>query len=167
MSRRHRIPERGDVAASLVAQLLGLSLTECEARQPAFSGRGFPKPDPTTGLDCIEAVDRWRMRHHPRSFPELTGAPTAPDAGAIMDDRHGPCDYRPVVNAFGADRVSYRNIVVPSMGRNLRVNAEVKAHAPSKLASCLGRLDVQIIAANALRAVRLSWPLDIATRASR
>jgi hypothetical protein len=58
MSRRRRIPPRGDVAASLVAELLGLSLTDFEARRPALREGGFPEPDSTTGLYCIEAVDR-------------------------------------------------------------------------------------------------------------
>jgi hypothetical protein len=87
MSRRRSIPARGDVAASLVAELLGLSLTEFEARQPALRERDFPEPDPTTGLYCIEAVERWRMRRHPRLFPELTSAPTAAHAGAVFDER--------------------------------------------------------------------------------
>jgi hypothetical protein len=87
MSRRRRIPARGDVAASLVAELLGLSLTDFEARRPALRERGFPEQDPTTGLYCIEAVDRWRMRRHPRLFPELTSAPTAAHAAAVFDER--------------------------------------------------------------------------------
>ena len=87
MSRRRRIPARGDVAASLVADLLGLSLTDFEARRPALRERGFPDPDPTTGLYCIEAVDRWRIRRHPRLFPELTSAPTATHAGTVFDER--------------------------------------------------------------------------------
>jgi hypothetical protein len=59
MSRRRRIPEWGDVAASLVAELLGLSLIDFEAWRPALRERGFPEPDPTSALFCIEAVDRW------------------------------------------------------------------------------------------------------------
>jgi hypothetical protein len=87
MSRRRHIPERGDVAASLVAELLGLSLTDFEARQSALRERGFPEPDPTTGLYCIEAVDRWRLRRHPQLFPELTAAAAAAHAGAVFEDR--------------------------------------------------------------------------------
>jgi hypothetical protein len=62
MSCPRCIPSRGDVAASLIAELLGLSLTDFEVRRPALRERGFPEPDPTTRLYCIEAVDRWRMR---------------------------------------------------------------------------------------------------------
>jgi hypothetical protein len=87
VSRPRRIPARGDVAASVVSELLGLSLAEFEARQSALRERGFPEPDPTTGLYCIEAVDRWRMRRHLRLFPELTTAPTAAHADAVFGER--------------------------------------------------------------------------------
>jgi hypothetical protein len=87
MSRPRRIPARGDVAASAVAELLGLSLADFSSREQALRGRGFPEPDPTTGLYCIEAVERWRMLRHPQLFPELTAAPTAAHAGAVFDQR--------------------------------------------------------------------------------
>lgn len=54
MSRSRRIPARGDVGASAVAELLGLSVPDFEARWPALRDRGFPEPDPTTGLYCVE-----------------------------------------------------------------------------------------------------------------
>jgi hypothetical protein len=57
------------------------------ARQSALRERCFPDPDPTTGLYCIEAVERWRLLRHPQLFPELTAAPTAAHAGAIFDER--------------------------------------------------------------------------------
>jgi hypothetical protein len=50
MSRRRRIPTRGDVAASLVAELLGLSLTDFKGRRPALRERGFPE-----GLHRLQA----------------------------------------------------------------------------------------------------------------
>jgi hypothetical protein len=87
MSRPRRIPERGDVPASAVAELLGLSLSDFEARRPALCERSFPEPDPTTGFYCVEAVDRWRLRRHPRLFPELTGSPTAAHAATVFDER--------------------------------------------------------------------------------
>jgi|ERR1700735_3726700 hypothetical protein len=111
------------------------------------------------------------MRRHPRLFPELTSAPTAAHAGAVFDERLGPFDCRPIVdaspaNGHAADRVSPCDIVAPSIGRDLRVNAKAKADGFSKLYSCLGRPDVQIVTANALLVVRTSWALEIATRAS-
>lgn len=87
MSRPRSIPTRGDVTATAVADLLGLSLPDFEAQHSALRERGFPNPDPTTGLYCVEAVDRWRLRRHPHLFPELTAAPTAAHAGAIFNDR--------------------------------------------------------------------------------
>jgi len=87
VSRPRRIPLRGDVNVSIVAELLGLSLPEFEARRPELRERDFPDPDPTTGLYCIEAVDRWRLRRHACLFPELTTAPTAAHAGAVFDAR--------------------------------------------------------------------------------
>ena len=71
----------------MVAELLGLSLTDFKARQPALRERGFPEPDPTTGLYCIEAVDRWRLRRHSNLFPELTAAPAAAHAEAVFGER--------------------------------------------------------------------------------
>ena len=85
--RPRRIPERGDVSAGLVAELLGLSLADFDARRAVLHERGFPQADPTTGLYCIEAVDRWRLRQHPQLFPELTAAPAAAHAGAVFDER--------------------------------------------------------------------------------
>jgi hypothetical protein len=87
MSRPRRIPPRGDVSASTVADLLGLSAADFETRLPALHERKFPHPDPTTGLYCIEAVERWRLLRHPQLFPELTAAPTAAHAGTIFDER--------------------------------------------------------------------------------
>jgi hypothetical protein len=87
MSRPRRIPLRGDVTAAAVAELLGLSLSDFEARQPALRQREFPEPDPTTGKYCIEAVDKWRLRRYPHLFPELTSAPTAAHADSVFNDR--------------------------------------------------------------------------------
>jgi hypothetical protein len=87
MSRPCRIPDRGDVARSLVAARLGLSLLEFEARLPELERRGFPQPDETTGQYCIEAVDRWRLRRYARLFPELTVAAGAVDARAVVKER--------------------------------------------------------------------------------
>ena len=87
MSRPKRIPARGDVGKSAVAELLGLSVSDFETRWSALRERGFPEPDPTTGLYCIEAVDRWRLIRHSQLFPELTTAPAAAHADAVFDQR--------------------------------------------------------------------------------
>jgi hypothetical protein len=87
MSRPRRIPDRGDVPASSVAERLGLSLSEFDARRHELEQRGFPPPDETTGRYCMEAVDRWRLRRHPRLFPELTTTPAATHAEAVFGER--------------------------------------------------------------------------------
>ena len=61
-------------------------LTLKRGYQP-FTNENSPHPDPTTGLYCIEAVERWRLLRHPQLFPELTAAPTAAHAGTIFDER--------------------------------------------------------------------------------
>jgi hypothetical protein len=87
MSRPRRIPTRGDVPESAVARLLGLTIADFRARRAHLRDRGFPEPDPTTGLYCIEAVDRWRLGRHARLFPELTAMPAAAHAQAVFTDR--------------------------------------------------------------------------------
>ena len=87
MSRRRRIPVRGDIPAAMVAELLGLSVSDFNAKLVLLHERGFPSADLTTGLYCIEAVDRWRLRRHAQLLPELTTAPAAAHAGAVFDDR--------------------------------------------------------------------------------
>jgi hypothetical protein len=87
MSRPRRIPSRGDVTASTVAELLGLSVANFETFLAALRERKFPDPDPTTGLYCIEAVERWRLMRYPQLFPELTTAPAAAHAEAVFDGR--------------------------------------------------------------------------------
>ena len=46
-----------------------------------------PNLTPLQAFTAIEAVDRWRLRRHPRLFPELTTAPAAAHAEAVFDDR--------------------------------------------------------------------------------
>ena len=75
------------MSAGVVAELLGLSLADFDGRRALLQERGFPQPDPTTGLYCIEAVDRWRLRRHPQLFPELTAASAAAHAGVVFEDR--------------------------------------------------------------------------------
>jgi hypothetical protein len=87
MGRPARIPAHGDVMPAAVAQRLGLALADFEARRQELHKRGFPEPDPTTGLYAIEAVDRWRLLRFPKLFPELTASPVAVNAAAVFDQR--------------------------------------------------------------------------------
>jgi hypothetical protein len=87
MARPARIPERGDVSKVVVAQRLGLTVADFDLYRRELEKRGFPVPDETTGNYCVEAVDIWRLRRHPRLFPELTAAAGAVDARAVVDER--------------------------------------------------------------------------------
>jgi hypothetical protein len=87
MSRPRRIHARGDVPEWAVAQLLGLTIADFQARRAELRDRGFPEADLTTGLYCIEAVDRWRLRRHAALFPELTTVPAAAHAETVFGDR--------------------------------------------------------------------------------
>jgi hypothetical protein len=87
MSRPTRIPDRGDVTLAIVAQRLGLSAVDFEVMRPELERRGFPSADSTTGRYCIEAVDRWRLRRHPKLFPELTAGQQAVHAESVFEER--------------------------------------------------------------------------------
>lgn len=81
MSRRapHIVP--GDVSVADAAHRLGLSLNRFLELRTALERRGFPLPDPTTGLYDIDAIDVWRRSRNPHLY-DLTGAPQAMDARA-------------------------------------------------------------------------------------
>lgn len=93
MTRPVRIPDKGDIARALVAQRLGMSVADFDARRADLEARGFPEADETTGLYAVEAVDRWRLRRYPRLFPELTASRAAVDAGAVFEQRMGKIEH--------------------------------------------------------------------------
>lgn len=80
-SIRFRV-EPGDVPPEKAARRLHLTLDEFEACKFRLFSRGFPRPDPDTGMYDLEAVDRWRRSRHPRLHDELTAAP------ALDESRH-------------------------------------------------------------------------------
>jgi hypothetical protein len=57
-----------DVAAHAAAARLGLSLAEFESKLPNFVARGFPRPDPDTGLFDMVAIEKWCDARHPHLF---------------------------------------------------------------------------------------------------
>ena len=65
---RFRI-EPGDVPTEVAARRLGLTAEQFHEKLPALLQRGFPAPDVTTGMFCLEAIDEWRMRRFPQLFP--------------------------------------------------------------------------------------------------
>ncbi len=167
MSRRRRIPERGDVPASLVAELLGLSLAEFEVRQLGLRERGLPEPDPPTGLYCIGGGDRWGSCLDRDLFPELPSTRTAPLTEAVFGDGFDRLSIvdGPRPDGIAADRASCCDFG-GSLARDLGVDAKAKPEGFWERYSCPGRPEVQTITANALSLVRTSWPSEIATRAS-
>ncbi|WP_244496348.1 hypothetical protein [Methylobacterium indicum] len=54
-----------------MARRLHLTPAQFDAVRPRLFMRGFPRPDPDTGMYCLEAIDRWRHLRHPSLFPEL------------------------------------------------------------------------------------------------
>jgi hypothetical protein len=87
MTRPVLIPDKGDISRALVARRLGMTLADFEARRGELEARNFPQPDETSGLYCIEAVDRWRLQRFPKLFPELTHAAGAINADAVFEQR--------------------------------------------------------------------------------
>ena len=51
--------EPRDVPPTKAARRLHLTLAEFETKLPALFGRGFPRPDPTTGMFDLKAIDGW------------------------------------------------------------------------------------------------------------
>lgn len=80
----------GDVPAELAARRMGLTKGEFETVLPQLLRRGFPLPDPDTGLYDLDAIDQWRKRRNPHLYPEI-GSPAAPqqalDASDVFENR--------------------------------------------------------------------------------
>jgi len=75
-----------DIPAEKVARRMHLTITQFKACKVRLFTRGFPRPDPDTGMYCLEAVDRWRLLRHPALFPELMPKdPTAPGVAPEKD----------------------------------------------------------------------------------
>ena len=66
-----------------IARLMCLTSAQFDACRPRLYARGFPVPDETTGNYDIEAVHRWRKRHRPDLYPELTAAPATPESAPL------------------------------------------------------------------------------------
>ena len=62
---RYRV-DPGDVPSAKIARRLHLSEAEFQAKLPDLIKRGFPEPDPTTGMYDLDAVDAWRRARYPR-----------------------------------------------------------------------------------------------------
>lgn len=65
-----------DVPLEKVARRLHLTPDKFQQVEPNLRKRGFPLPDPDTGMYDLDAVDRWRTARHDPA-PQLT-PPTGP-----------------------------------------------------------------------------------------
>ncbi|MGA0564122.1 hypothetical protein ACO2RV_16885 [Ancylobacter sp. VNQ12] len=74
--------EPRDVPAAKAARRLHLTLVEFEAARPALHARGFPQPDPTTGMYDLKAIDGWMD-----SRSNLTGHSVARDSRHMFNER--------------------------------------------------------------------------------
>jgi hypothetical protein len=85
---RFRIDPR-DVPLEKAARRLHLTATDFRAKLPSLSARGFPQPDPTTGMFDLAAIDEWMTaRHTPKPGPwTLTAEPKPRNAQEVFGDR--------------------------------------------------------------------------------
>lgn len=75
----------GDVPAELAARRMGLTKGAFESVLPQLQRRGFPLPDPDTGLYDLDAIDQWRKRRNPHLYPEI-GSVAAPQQAIDVSD---------------------------------------------------------------------------------
>lgn len=85
-SLKYRVDPR-DIPAGKAARRLHLSLSEFREMLPALYKRGFPKPDETTGMYDLDAIDAWRHRRHPHLF--LTTDTPSVDANTLRNRVRG------------------------------------------------------------------------------
>lgn len=65
MTRRAQPLPLGDRPAREAARLLGLDEGAFCSLLPRLHSRGFPLPDPDTGLFDLDAITEWRRSRHP------------------------------------------------------------------------------------------------------
>jgi hypothetical protein len=65
---------------------LGLDPADFTSKLPNLIARGFPQPDPDTGLFDAIAIDRWCDARHPNLFG-AGRAMSARDAGTVAMER--------------------------------------------------------------------------------
>lgn len=86
-SIRHPVAPR-DVPPEKAARRLHLTLAQFEALQAELFDRGFPRPDPTTGMYDLVAIDAWMNRRSRLTAPDgLTPPKPARDAAEVYGDR--------------------------------------------------------------------------------
>jgi hypothetical protein len=87
---RFRVDPR-DVPADKAARRLHLTPAEFGAKLPELLARGFPAPDPTTGMYDLDAIDQWMTARHGPQTCALTAAPQPRNAQEVFSERRGAC----------------------------------------------------------------------------
>ena len=87
-----------DVPEEKAARRLHLTLERFREVLPKLRVRGFPEPDPDTGMYDLEAIDLWRRGRNPRLYgltpitPEAEHSPTMGEKFRAAQERkrHDP-----------------------------------------------------------------------------
>jgi hypothetical protein len=78
-----------DVPAEKAARRLHLTPADFAAKLPALLARGFPQPDPTTGMFDLTAIDEWMTARHSAAAVGLTSILKPSNAQEVFGDRRG------------------------------------------------------------------------------
>jgi hypothetical protein len=78
--------EPREVRATIAAQRMGLKAAKFVQLLPNLVARGFPKPDPDSGLFDLVAIDKWCDARHAHLFGG-SAAMQARDAGTVARER--------------------------------------------------------------------------------
>jgi hypothetical protein len=90
-SSRIRFPvDPRDVPPEKAARRLHLTPAEFRTKLPSLLARGFPQPDPTTGMYDLAAIDQWITGRHTPGPRPLTAEPMLRNAQEVFGDRRGP-----------------------------------------------------------------------------
>jgi hypothetical protein len=92
---RFRVEPR-DVPIEKAARRLHLTMTEFQVKLPTLIARGFPQPDPTTGMFDLAAINQWMTARHtpkPGSCP-LTAEPKLRNAQEVFGERRASLGTR-------------------------------------------------------------------------
>jgi hypothetical protein len=93
---RNRAPPHGKVRSKVeprdippikAARRLHLTLEEFRDKLPELQARGFPEPDPTTGMFDLKAIDTWADTRNPRLFKMDAETDTKKDARQVVKER--------------------------------------------------------------------------------
>lgn len=77
--------EPRDVPPAKAARRLHLTLAEFDEMRPRLVRRGFPSPDPDTGMYDLKAIDEWMDRRS--GIASLTNPSAARDARGVVSER--------------------------------------------------------------------------------